>query len=88
MRKNSKVVHIDYEEKMSLEHAVDILSTIVSKLKTDKSVNLTFGEQTHQVTPSSQVELEVKLEEHNGKHKLEIELEWIEGQESHGLQVT
>lgn len=73
---------------MSLEHAVDILSTIVSKLKTDKSVNLTFGEQTHQVTPSSQVELEVKLEEHNGKHKLEIELEWIEGQESHGLQVT
>ena len=41
----------------------------------------------HQVTPSPQEELEVKLEERNGKHKLELEFKWREGQEFQGLKI-
>lgn len=87
MKRTPKVVHIDYEEKMSLDNAVEFLNTIVTKLKTEKSLTLTLGEETHHIKPSSQVELEVKLEEQNGKHKLELELEWVEGKEEQGLQI-
>lgn len=75
---NPKVVHIDYEEKMSLENAAAFLESIAVKLKTDKSFTLTQGEKTHFISPTSNVELEVKLEERNGKHKLELELKWYD----------
>lgn len=84
---NPKVVHIDYEEKMTLDKAVEFLDTIVTKLKTEKALTITLGEQSHHVKPSSQVELEVKLEEQGGKHKLELELEWVEGMENQELQI-
>ena len=84
---NPKTVHVDYEEKMSLDHAVAFLETIVTKLKKEKSFTLTQDGKTHHVSPSSQVELEVKLEERNGKHKLELELEWREGEEKQGLTI-
>lgn len=87
MQRDPKVVHVDYEEKMSLDNAVAFLETIVTKLKEEKSFTLTHGEKTHHVKPSSQVELEVKLEERGGKHKLELELEWVDGEENKGLQI-
>lgn len=87
-RQNPKKVHVDYEEKMSLDNAVAFLETIVTKLKEEKSFTLTHGEKTHQVTPASQVELEVKFEERGEKQKLELELEWIEGEEDQGLQIS
>ena len=86
-KQSPKTVLVDYEEKMSLDQATTFLETIVKKLKEEKSFTLTQGDKTHQVTPSSQVELEVKLEERNGKHKLELELEWREGQEFQGLKI-
>ena len=86
-RRNPKTVHVDYEEKMPLDQAVSFLDTIVTKLKEEKSFTLTHGEKTFDVTPSSQVELEVKLEERNGKQKLELELEWHEGEEKKGLTI-
>lgn len=85
--RHPKTVHVDYEEKMSLDNAVAFLDTIVTKLKEEKSFTLTHGGQAHHVKPSTQVELEVKLEERNGKHKLELELEWIEGAEDQGLKI-
>lgn len=86
-KQSPKTVIVDYEEKMSLDQATTFLETIVKKLKEEKSFTLTQGDKTHQVTPSPQVELEVKLEERNGKHKLELELEWREGQEFQGLKI-
>ncbi|WP_217586168.1 amphi-Trp domain-containing protein [Lentibacillus saliphilus] len=82
-----KVVHVDYEEKMSLDHAVQFLESIVTKLKDEKSFTLTHGGKAHHIAPSSQVELEVKVEEQNGKHKLELELEWLEGAENKWLHI-
>lgn len=84
-----KEVYIDHEEKMSLENAIAFLETIVTKLKEEKSFTLTQGETTHQIKPSSQVELEVKFEQRGNKQKFELELEWIEGEEGQnkGLQI-
>lgn len=83
-KRTQKTVHVDYEEKMSLEHAADFLHTVATKLKEDKSFTLTLGGKTHHVTPSSNVELEVKLEEKNGKYEFEVELEWMEGDNDQG----
>lgn len=84
-RKTTTIVHIDYEEKMSLDNAVSFLETIVTKLKEEGSFTLTHGGKTHHISPSANVELEVKLEEKsNGKHELELELEWYEGDSARG----
>lgn len=85
--KNPKVVLVDYEEKMSLDEAATFLQSIATKLKEEKSFTLTHGEKSYDVSPSDRVELEVKLEERNGKFKLELELEWIEGEENKGLKI-
>lgn len=86
-KRNSKVVLVEYEEKMSLENAAAFLETIATKLKEEKSFTLTQGENTHHVTPSPNVELEVKLEERSGQYKLELELEWMDGEEDKGLKI-
>lgn len=87
IKRNPKNVLVDYEEKMPLDQAISFLETIVNKLKTEGSFSLTQGEQSHLVKPSSQVVLEVKLEERNDNHTFELELEWVEGEEgkSQGL---
>lgn len=83
-----KEVLVDYEEKMSLVGAATFLETIAVKLKEEKSLTLTHGGKTFEVKPSANVELEVKLEKRGEKHKLELELEWIEGDDSHsGLEI-
>lgn len=84
-RRSSTIVHVDYEEKMSLDNAVSFLETIVTKLKEEGSFTLTHGGKTHHINPSPNVELEIKLEEKaNGKHQLELELEWREGDSAQG----
>lgn len=84
-KKSSTIVHIDYEEKMSLDNAVQFIQTILDKLKEEGSFTLTHAGKTHHIAPSANVELEVKLEEkRNGKHELELELEWYEGDDKHG----
>lgn len=85
--RNPKIVHIDFEEKMSLDDAIQFLETIVTKLKEERSFTLTHDGKTHLISPSSRIELEVKLEEQNNKQKLELELEWIDGEENKGLQI-
>lgn len=82
-----KEVLVDYEEKMSLVGAATFLETIAVKLKEEQSFTLTHGGQTFEVKPSPQVELEVKLEKRAKKHKLELEIEWIEGEEDSGLKI-
>lgn len=86
-QRKPKVVHVDYEEKMSLDNAIAFLETIVTKLKEEKSFTLTVDGKSHHVSPASQVELEVKLEEENDKHAFEFELEWKEGQEGSSLSI-
>ncbi len=89
MERVEKVVHIDHEEKMSLDQAIAFLETIVTKLKEEKSFTLTQGDSTYQVRPSSQVELEVKVEQRGDHHKFEFELEWSEGEagKNEGLKI-
>jgi len=88
--KPQKIVHIDHEQKMSLEEAVNFLETIVTKLKNEGTFTLTHAGKTFQVSPASQVELEVKLEEKGNERQFEVELEWIEGAdaESGGLKIS
>ncbi|HLQ73519.1 MAG TPA: amphi-Trp domain-containing protein [Bacillota bacterium] len=87
--KHSKIVHVDYEEKMSLTQAADFMHTIATKLKDEQSFTLSIGGKNHEVTPASNVELEVKLEENNGKFEFELELEWHEDDnENGGLSIS
>lgn len=82
-----KRVYLDYEERMSLEGAASFLETIVSKLKAGQTFTLTHAGQTYEITPAKQVGLEVKYEQKKeGKYKLELELEWREG-DGEGLKI-
>lgn len=82
VRKSTQVL-VDHEEKMSLENAAAFLEEIATKLKNEKSFTLTHGDKTHEITPASQVELEVKYEKKSsGKYQLELEIEWYEGDSS------
>jgi len=83
-KRNKKIVHVDYEEKMSLSKAANFLETIANKLKEEQSFTLSVGGKDHHVTPSSNVELEVKLEENNGKFEFEVELKWHENDDDKG----
>jgi len=79
-KKNTKVVLVDYEEKMSLTHAAEFLETLAKKLREDGTFTLTHDGVHHGVTPASEVELEIKLEKEQDKYKFEVELEWREGE--------
>lgn len=80
-------VYVDYEEKMTLEGAATFLDTIVTKLKEGQSFTLTHAGQTFEVNPAQQVGLEIKYEKKkDGKYKLELELEWREG-DGGGIQI-
>lgn len=80
-RKSTEVL-VDYEEKMSLEDAAAFIETIATKLKNEQSFTLTHDGQTHEINPSSRVELEVKYEhKKSGKFQLELEIEWREGED-------
>lgn len=82
-----KRVYLDYEERMTLEGAATFLETIVSKLKAGQTFTLTHAGQTFEITPAKQVGLEVKYEQKkDGKYKLELELEWREG-DGGGIQI-
>ncbi|HLS65390.1 MAG TPA: amphi-Trp domain-containing protein [Pseudogracilibacillus sp.] len=89
-KKRQKIVHVDHEQKMSLDEAVNFLETIVSKLKNEGEFTLTHAGKTYTVSPASQVELEVKLEEKGNERQFEVELEWTEGAESTsgGLEIS
>lgn len=78
---NRKEVLVDFEEKMSLTNAVTYFETISQKLKEEGSFTLTHNGKTIEIKPSSTVELEIKVEKQQDKHKFEIELEWTEGEE-------
>lgn len=86
-KKNPKVVLVDYEEKMALEKAAEFLETLAKKLREEGTFTLTHGDKTHEVAPSSTVELEVKLEKQNDKNKFEVELEWRDGDETSNLSI-
>jgi len=80
VNKSKAEVYVDYEEKMSLQDAAQFLETIATKLKTEKSFTLTHADQTYEINPAEQLELEVKYEKKkDGKYQLELELEWREG---------
>lgn len=87
-KNNPKVTLVDFEEKMPLNKAANFLETVATKLKEEGTFTLTHGEKTYEVTPSSNVEFEVKLEKRGNKHELEFELEWVEGEENPGLEIN
>lgn len=86
--KNSKVVLVDHEEKMSLVQAAEFLETVAKKLREEGTFTLTQGEKTHEVTPASSVELEIKLEKQGDKHSFEVEIEWREGAKNSSLSIS
>lgn len=85
--RSEKIILVDHEEKMSLEQAAQILNTLATRLKEEGTFTLTHGEQTHEVTPSPNVELEIKLEKTNGKTKFEVELEWKDDDKGSTLSI-
>lgn len=87
--KKTTEVLVDYEEKMSLEGAAAFIETIATKLKNEKSFTLTHDGKTYDISPSSQVELEVKYEhKKSGKYQLELEIEWREGEDGGGIEIS
>lgn len=90
IRKKTEVL-VDYEEKMSLEGAATFIETIATKLKNEQSFTLTHAGKTFEISPSNQVELEVKYEKkRSGKYQLELEIEWYEGEdgEDGGIEIS
>lgn len=87
-KNNPTGVLVDYEEKMALTKAAEFLETLAIKLKEDGTFVLTQGEKIHEVTPSSTVELQVKLEKKKDKYKLEVELEWKDDVEGIKLSIS
>lgn len=75
-------VIVKHEEKMSLEQAATLLESIAVKLKEEGTFTLNLGGTSEQITPAKNVELEIELEEKNGKYQLELELEWREGDDA------
>lgn len=86
-KSKEEITHINYEEKMSLANAASFLETLAYKLKEEKSFTLTLSGKTHEVKPALFVELEVKLTEKDGKHELELEMEWTDDEDGQGLQI-
>ncbi|AXI00160.1 amphi-Trp domain-containing protein [Sporosarcina sp. PTS2304] len=86
-KRSTKVVLVDHEEKMSLINAAEFLETLAKKLREEGSFTLTHDGQTHHVTPTSRVELEIKLEKQNDKHTFEVELEWREGDQNSSISI-
>lgn len=87
-QKIPKVVLIDHEEKMSLTAAADFLESIAKKLREEGKFTLTHGVETHEVAPSSTVELEIKLEKEWDKNSFEIEIEWKDGNEGNNSGIS
>lgn len=82
--KNVTNVLIKHEEKMPREQAAALLESIATKLRENGSFTLNLGEKSQLVEPAEIVELEIELEEKNGKYELEFELEWHEGDKGPG----
>ena len=85
--KPTKKVLVDYEEKMSLPFAASYLQQIATKFKDDQRFTLTVGDESFDIVPSSQVALEIKLEQRGHKYKFEIELEWDESKADQTLSI-
>lgn len=86
-KKEQTVVLVDYEEKMTLLNAAQFLETVAKKLREEGTFTLTHSETTHEVSPSPNVTLEVKLEKKNDKMKFEVELEWRDGDTGTSLSI-
>ncbi|MDV6378291.1 amphi-Trp domain-containing protein [Sporosarcina sp. GW1-11] len=87
-KRSAKVVLVDHEEKMSLANAAEFLESLAKKLREEGTFTLTQGDQTHEVTPASSVELEIKLEKQGDKHTFEVELEWREGENDSSISIS
>lgn len=83
----TKQVLIDYEERLSLEQAITLLETIVTKLKEQGKFTFKQGEAEIEIQPSGQVGTEIKYEVKGDKHSLEIELEWIPGKTEQKMEI-
>lgn len=75
------------EEKRSIQEVAAFLRQLADKLETGQVI-LQQGQQELVLEIPSRVELEVKAEEETGKRKvtrsLEVEIEWVPGQEAEG----
>lgn len=81
-------VLFDSEERMDRSEVAQMLREFADRVETGE-VELRRGEQSVTATIPPSVVLEVKLEQKDrpgraAKHSLEIELEWVEGDEGRG----
>lgn len=81
-------VLFDSEERMDRSEVARMLRELADRVEAGE-VELRQGEQAVTATIPSSVVLEVKLEEKErpgkaAKHSLEVELEWVEGDQGRG----
>ena len=82
-----EIVLFESEEKRSIGDVSDFLRQLADKLEQNQVI-LRQGEEEIEVTVPNQVTLELKVEEETKKkgtqRSLEVEIEWMEGDESGG----
>lgn len=83
-----EIVLFKSEERKSIQSVAEFLHQLADKLAENKII-LRRGAEEIQVNIPDNVILELKVEEETKKgktqHSLEIEIEWIEGDESGGV---
>ncbi len=80
--KPEKQIHVDWEQPLSKEEIGRYLIDIGEKLINEGSFTVKQGENSYEIAPSGQVELEIQYKTRGEKHDFEIEIQWIPGKES------
>lgn len=72
-------VLLKHKEHQSLEEFAATLEKIAAKLRTEGKFTFVQGEEQIVVEPTGQLKVEYEYTKKAGKHKFEIEFDWIEG---------
>jgi amphi-Trp domain-containing protein len=83
----SEKVLFKTEEKMSRSDVATLLRTLADKVEKGK-VSLEQGKEQVDLKIPNQVELEIKAVKKKTKKKLEIEIEWVLGEEGKDKPLT
>lgn len=75
-------VLLKLKEKKSIEEVANLLTDLADKLKTDQKIVFAKNEGEVEVKPNAEVTLELEYTKKGTKHQFEIEIEWVEGEQS------
>jgi len=79
--KPAKQVHINSEQALSKEEIGKYLVEVGEKLINEGSFTIKQGQQSYEIAPAGQIELEIQYKTKGEKKEFEIEIQWKPGKE-------